>query len=71
MKSALANIGKKELSAVALKLEKMGREGHTDFIKTDTPEFLQKMHELIEGVCHSMKHDIHQTHLIKKENCLM
>lgn len=24
------------------------------------------MHELIEGVCHSMKHDIHQKHLIKR-----
>jgi len=28
------------------------------------------MHELIEGGCHSMKHDIHQMRLIKRGDCL-
>ena len=48
IKSALANIGKKELSAAALKLELAGREKNIDVIKTETPAFLSSLQSLIE-----------------------
>jgi len=48
MKSALANIGQSELSALALKLEQEGRAGNTAAISSETPKFLSLMRELIE-----------------------
>ncbi|MCL1819316.1 MAG: ATP-binding protein [Oscillospiraceae bacterium] len=50
MKSALANIGKKDLSAVALKLEQMGRDGNTDAVKAETPEFLTSLNAVIDEI---------------------
>ena len=48
MKSALANIGKMELSAVALKLEVSGRDGDTEVIKNETPGFIASLRALVE-----------------------
>ena len=48
MKSALANIGKMELAAVALKLEKSGKNGDTETIKNETPAFLDSLRDVIE-----------------------
>jgi signal transduction histidine kinase/DNA-binding response OmpR family regulator len=48
MKSALANIGKTELSAVAFKLEKSGRSGNTEVMASETPAFLSSLKKMIE-----------------------
>jgi PAS domain S-box-containing protein len=50
MKSALANIGKKELSAVALKLEQAGRAGNVDEMLDETPAFLNALRALVEEI---------------------
>jgi signal transduction histidine kinase/CheY-like chemotaxis protein len=50
MKSALANIGESELSAVALKLEQAGREGDINAVKTGTPLFLEALRAVIEKI---------------------
>jgi CheY-like chemotaxis protein/HPt (histidine-containing phosphotransfer) domain-containing protein len=47
MKSALANIGNMELSAVALKLETSGRDGNHDIVVTETPGFLASLKDYI------------------------
>jgi len=48
MKSALANIGKMDLSAVALKLEAAGRGGNLETITSETPAFLNSLRAFIE-----------------------
>ena len=48
MKSALANIGKMDLSAVALKLETAGREGKIEIITSETGDFLDSLREYVE-----------------------
>ncbi|MCL2488664.1 MAG: response regulator, partial [Oscillospiraceae bacterium] len=48
MKSALANIGKMDLSAVALKLEAAGREGKYDMITEKTPAFLASLRAYVD-----------------------
>jgi len=48
MKSALANIGRMELSAVALKLEAAGRDGNTEIISTETTAFLDALKKLVK-----------------------
>jgi len=48
MKSALLNVGEKDLSAVALKLEMAGRENNTKVMLDETPAFLDALHETIE-----------------------
>ena len=48
MKSALANIGEKDLSAVALKLERAGEEKSFSFIEKETPVFIKELKHLIE-----------------------
>jgi len=48
MKSALANIGENELSAIALKLELAGRAENIPVIKAETPAFLDALGEVIE-----------------------
>jgi len=50
MKSALANIGKIDLSAAALKLEMAGREGKLDIIISDTPAFLDSLRAFTEEI---------------------
>ena len=47
MKSALANIGNMELSAVAYKLEVSGRNGDIDLIAARTPSFLASLRKLV------------------------
>jgi len=48
MKSALANIGKTELSAAAQKLEKAGRDEDIPVMTEETPAFLKALREVIE-----------------------
>ena len=48
MKSALANIGKQELSEVASRLEQAGQEGDTKLMSSETPEFIRSLRELVE-----------------------
>ena len=48
MKSALFNVGEKELSAFALKLEMAGRENNTKLMLDETPAFLDALHNTIE-----------------------
>ena len=50
MKSALANIGQKDLSAVALKLETAGRDGRIDAIKSETAGFLFSLKAYLEEI---------------------
>ena len=50
MKSALANIGEEELSAVAKKLEAAGREGNTAVIAAETPAFLSDLQAVIRKI---------------------
>jgi CheY-like chemotaxis protein len=47
MKSALANIGKTELSEMASKLEKASRANNISVISNGTPVFLNELHKLI------------------------
>jgi HPt (histidine-containing phosphotransfer) domain-containing protein len=48
MKSALANIGKTDLSAAAAKLEIAGREEKLDVITSETPAFISSLRALVE-----------------------
>ncbi|MCL1928643.1 MAG: ATP-binding protein [Treponema sp.] len=48
MKSALANIGEPDLSAVAFKLEQAAKEKNTAVMENDTPEFLSGLRKIIE-----------------------
>jgi CheY-like chemotaxis protein len=48
MKSALANIGETELSALALKLEQAGRVEDIQVLMSGTPAFLEALHKVIE-----------------------
>jgi signal transduction histidine kinase/CheY-like chemotaxis protein len=50
MKSALANIGEAELSGIAYRLEDAGRQGNTAVLSEDTPEFLEKLKEIIRKI---------------------
>jgi enoyl reductase-like protein len=48
MKSALANIGKVDLSAVALKLEMLGRDNNIEALTAETPAFLSSLKTFIK-----------------------
>ncbi len=48
MKSALANIGETDLSAVAYKLEQAGRVEDIKVLRSETPAFLEALCEVIE-----------------------
>jgi len=48
MKSALLNIGEKDLSAAALKLEEAGKEQNIAILSRDTPAFLEALRAVIE-----------------------
>ena len=50
IKSALANIGKTELSALAYRLEQAGRAGDTAVMLADTPVFLDGLRAAIEKI---------------------
>jgi signal transduction histidine kinase/CheY-like chemotaxis protein/HPt (histidine-containing phosphotransfer) domain-containing protein len=50
MRSALANIGKTELSAVALRLEQAGREKDINIMLSDTNEFLDALYAVIQEI---------------------
>jgi DNA-binding response OmpR family regulator len=48
MKGALANLGQKELSAAALKLERYAREGNTELMVIETPSFLDDLRAFVK-----------------------
>jgi len=48
IKSALANIGKMDVSAVAMKLETSGRDGNIAIITSETPAFLDSLRAVIQ-----------------------
>ena len=48
MKSALANVGKMDLSAIALKLETAGREEKFDILTSETRGFMSSLSEFVE-----------------------
>jgi len=48
MKSALANIGEKELSALSYKLEQAGEEKNTAFIISSTPSFINALQAIAD-----------------------
>jgi signal transduction histidine kinase/CheY-like chemotaxis protein len=48
MKSALANIGKDELSDQAAKLEQAGRDKNVKYILAELPSFMEKLYDLIQ-----------------------
>jgi signal transduction histidine kinase/DNA-binding response OmpR family regulator len=50
MKSALANIGEKEISSLAQKLEQAGRERNTDIIMNETVPFLIALREAMNKI---------------------
>jgi signal transduction histidine kinase/CheY-like chemotaxis protein/HPt (histidine-containing phosphotransfer) domain-containing protein len=50
LKSALANVGNKELSAFAKKLEHTGREKNEEIIETETPNFLRLLQEYVDKI---------------------
>ena len=50
MKSALANIGEKDLSAAALRLEQAGRDKDINVILAETHDFIIKMNLLIKDI---------------------
>jgi HPt (histidine-containing phosphotransfer) domain-containing protein len=50
IKTALANIGKLDLSAVALKLEQAARNGITEIVMADTPLFFRTLKGFLEGL---------------------
>jgi signal transduction histidine kinase/DNA-binding response OmpR family regulator len=58
IKNALANIGKNDLSATALKLEKAGREENIDMVKSETPAFLDSLRAVLEELKPKMKKSV-------------
>jgi len=48
MKSALANIGKMDLSMIALKLEAAGRDGNLETVVAETPGFIKALRAFVE-----------------------
>jgi CheY-like chemotaxis protein len=50
MKSALINIGEKDLSSTALRLEKIGAKGNLSLIASETPAFIQSLNGLAKKI---------------------
>jgi len=59
MKSALANIGEKELSAAALKLEQAGREKDMNIIMSETSDFINKLNTVVKEI--NLKNKVNET----------
>ena len=57
MKSVLANLGKKEISAVAAQLEKAGEEKNNGFIKNEFSSFILSLKIMIEEIKKKMEYD--------------
>ena len=58
IKSALANVGKMDLSAVAMKLEAAGREGKFHIITSETAAFLSALRSFVEELTPEEDNDI-------------
>jgi CheY-like chemotaxis protein len=50
IKNALANIGKTDLSATALKLEQAGRKNEIDIIKSETSAFMDSLRAVVKEI---------------------
>jgi CheY-like chemotaxis protein len=57
IKSALANIGNMELSAVALKLEMTARDNEIKIIQNENPAFLGELREFVESLMTEQEKD--------------
>ena len=53
MKSALSNVGEKQLSGTALKLEMAAKNEDIEVIKNETPDFMNKLKELLKKIGNS------------------
>jgi len=58
MKSALANIGERELSATALRLEQAGRENNINVILTETSGFLNNIINVVSEIKRKIEGDV-------------
>ncbi|MCL2386074.1 MAG: ATP-binding protein [Defluviitaleaceae bacterium] len=50
MKSALANVGKTQLSSIAASLEQAGRDNHTSIVRSETPRFLEDLRDVVTAL---------------------
>jgi len=72
IKSALANIGEMNLSAVALKLEAAGRENKLEIVESETKDFISSLRTFVEKLTPQEdkavgeKTDSDKSHLIEK-----
>ena len=60
IKSALANIGNMELSAIALKLEVSARDKNIKIIQSETPDFLDALKEYVKKLMPQKEKDIYE-----------
>ena len=70
MKSALANVCEKEMSAAALALENAGRNGDKKFIEDNTDKFIESLLTLIEKLSPKIKSDTTDTNISEDINYL-
>ena len=73
MKSALANIGEKELSSIALRLEQAGREKNINVILTETTNFIDNLCKVVNEIKRKdeeniITEDTEDTLILLKEN---
>ncbi|MCL2000812.1 MAG: hypothetical protein FWG74_05200, partial [Planctomycetes bacterium] len=61
MKSALANIGKPELSAIAFKLEMSAREGKIELVRPETSAFLDSLRAIVNDFAAKKETGNHET----------
>ena len=66
MKSALANINREELSAIAFKLEKSARDGNIKVLTSETPAFINLLRSLVEEI--TLAEDVGETIGKEEEN---
>jgi len=69
MKSALANIGEKELSASALRLEQAGREKDINVIMSETKDFINKLNTVVKEI--NQKNTVNETYEDSEESLVL
>ena len=67
IKSALANVGRMDLSATALKLEQAGIMNSTDEIRAETPAFLEALRDCVELLKPKEEHSTEESTEEEKE----
>ncbi|MDR2532465.1 MAG: response regulator [Oscillospiraceae bacterium] len=64
MKSALANLGKMDLSAVAMKLEQSGRDKDIELITAETPKFLSSLRAVVDELAPQKQVSAHDAEVV-------